>query len=69
MKTKSSRLESLKKFEQDKINPKDITAFVGGSSIEVECNAAGVLHCDHLDLDTGDFGPDLTIDPTQFKLG
>jgi hypothetical protein len=64
-----SRLESLKKFEERVVLTKDDLHHFRGGNVDCDtCTPDGVMHCDHLNTDTGDFGPDIKIDPISYKV-
>ncbi|MFI5150797.1 MAG: hypothetical protein ACHQRM_13760 [Bacteroidia bacterium] len=70
-KSNISKLEVLGDFHNSIIGIKGMNSIRGGGpndKIDIDCNLDGVLHCDHWDPGSGDFGPDLTIDPVVFTL-
>jgi hypothetical protein len=63
-----NQLEPLQSFKARIMADSEMHKINGGT---VDCDTAtpdGMLHCDHIDTGTGDFGPDLTVDPISYKI-
>ena len=68
LKTTNTRLESLESFKDRIMDDNESRNILGGT---VDCDTAdakGVIHCDHLDMGSKDFGPDLTVDSISYKI-